>query len=146
MRCLCKLQNQLFGSIVLTFNLCHSDASPTSSLPSYAGTPMKEGFPPISSSSEPRQEFDVELRMASVCYVHSSTFLEELGRNSIDFLIYLWCKTGTSPGTTSILQHHNSVTTIFQLMILLTIFSAVIEDIALLSQFSSSVLHNVPLP
>ena len=33
---------------------------------------MKEGLPPIPPSFEPKQEFDVELRMASVCYVHSS--------------------------------------------------------------------------
>ena len=49
---------------------------------------MKEGMPPI-PPSEPKEEFDVELRMASVCYVHSSTFLEELNSCASDFKQYM---------------------------------------------------------
>ena len=49
---------------------------------------MKESIPPI-PPPDPKQEFDIELRMASVCYVHSSTFLEELNSCASDFKQYM---------------------------------------------------------
>ena len=49
---------------------------------------MKESIPTI-PPPEPKQEFDIELRMASVCYVHSSTFLEELNSCASDFKQYM---------------------------------------------------------
>ncbi len=80
----------LFNQVRCINRTFFADAHPGSGLPSYAGTPMKESVPIVPQlHSEAKQEFEVELRMASVCYVHSANFLEEINSCAADFKQYM---------------------------------------------------------
>ena len=71
---------------------------PASQPVSLMGTPHKDfgssafllHHNPMTSSppsSAAKQQIDVEVRMASVCYVHSASFLDELNSCATDFKV-----------------------------------------------------------
>ena len=79
-----------------------NSSQPASNPVSQSGTPRKEGggFPTTASllqnlmasggrsaSSSSKQLIEVEVRMASVCYVHSASFLDELNSCATDFKV-----------------------------------------------------------
>ena len=67
-----------------------SDSRPLSQ----TGTPLKDasGFhPSLGSGKKSKQQIQTEIRMASVCYVHSASFLEELNSCATDFKVRIKC-------------------------------------------------------